>query len=107
MYLSGLSNHCQNCIVKPSTERQRIASEQAAAARSVAAARARIAAVRARREQLDHAREQLETERKRKLQQARDNRKPDLDKPMRGVRLSHILACHGAHAHVHRSNTRP
>ncbi|KAJ8711987.1 hypothetical protein PYW08_008941 [Mythimna loreyi] len=65
-------------------ERQRLLSEQATAAREVAAARARIAAVREQREQLDRTRELLEAERKRKLQHARENRKPDLDKPQHG-----------------------
>ncbi|XP_047034477.1 ubiquitin carboxyl-terminal hydrolase 8 isoform X3 [Helicoverpa zea] len=66
-------------------ERIRLAAEQAAAAREQAAARARIAAVRQQRDQLDRTRERLEAERKRRLQQARDTRKPDLDKPTRGV----------------------
>uniref|UniRef100_A0A2A4K4J0 Ubiquitin carboxyl-terminal hydrolase n=1 Tax=Heliothis virescens TaxID=7102 RepID=A0A2A4K4J0_HELVI len=65
-------------------ERTRLALEQAAAAREQAAARARIEAVRQQRDQLDRTRERLEAERKRRLQQARDTRKPDLDKPTRG-----------------------
>lgn len=61
-------------------ERERLLSEQALAAKELAAKRARIALVQEQREHLDRTRELLEIERKRKLAEAREKRKPTLDK---------------------------